>query len=852
MFIVVVVVGGGLAALITAGFLDYYERERERRQTETTAELAMAKQMLLSYLLFRADERLKIAAGSALSINPRWLMLPCPDNLGDKNLDGSQDPTCGGKPSSAVNVVNGALGSGSRFGRLPWNRRSLVKAKKGSKDVHRSINDGLGRDFRDGNGNRLWYALSRNMAPTLKDDNIPLNLHQLATQKDHWLKVVDAKGRTLSAKTAAVILAPRRGRQAESKLSRGTYRYPKDVTGVGAVLAPANFFESVALPTAVQSNADLDGVFVQAKKTETFNDGVAYIDIDELVNPAGYFLRTYRRVVGVGDTQNQPLANRPLEHIRNAVHAYYRLFDFYPVPANATVTAHVNGRERHCAEYHSGTVAVTAVADVGITLVAPAPLSISASSSAAEVTVSGDFLLAAPVALTVTATVTQKDEHTAVALFTLARHARARFHDATVMPLQAASLDEIAAGASVRLHSPATVIVAASTPLSPFGDLQGWLPENRKPPSANAGVDGRSYRLAADTRAAFLTGATLTTAAASLTVTADDRIVFPVTHFIQLEEDYDQLKSFSGTLYYQTGGKKALMNVKPTASSYFRRQLAVRLLSDATYKSKTGETRKTIYAPAVLFPWRQVMYGDTFRDNRHDYPPCFDARNFYGDRLHLFLQDQPMIYAVAATCHYGGDPAVCGKTAGLTVSIAAGATVALPQALTLKHDLTLTFGDRRLTLVAGEVKNKTPITVTKTTKLPIVAAAATLGFIRLSAGFVFSPATTVVATAGALLIGGAGAVIRHVPALLIYSPSPLPRTRCVSGMPDVNVVTAAAVTLANQRQTAAAATAPCRWLDDDENADGDGLFVIYPPSDDSAASPRNDFFILFGGRLRLS
>ena len=50
-----------------------------------------------------------------------------------------------------------------------------------------------------------------------------------------------------------------------------------------------------------------------------------------------------------------------------------------------------------------------------------------------------------------------------------------------------------------------------------------------------------------------------------------------------------------------------------------------------------------------------------------------------------------MVYAVAADCHYGGDAGRCGRGGGLTVSVAAGAVVALPEATVLTLGFTTTL-----------------------------------------------------------------------------------------------------------------------------------------------------------------
>ena len=107
------------------------------------------------------------------------------------------------------------------------------------------INDGLGEDFRDSHGNRLWYALSKNLAPQSKHTE-PFNLHRLAALDDDWLSVIGipAGGTTaftLSNRVAAVVLSPgnpKNGRLDEHTLASKVFSSHKDID-------PELYFESV-------------------------------------------------------------------------------------------------------------------------------------------------------------------------------------------------------------------------------------------------------------------------------------------------------------------------------------------------------------------------------------------------------------------------------------------------------------------------------------------------------------------------------------------------------------------------------------------------------------------------------
>jgi len=117
LLVVVMVIG---AAAIFYGFSTSSNLDIEKDK-KTAAALAQAKAALIGY-----------AVGvNFFSGTPRPGDLPCPD----LNDSGSTGASCGN--------AAGTTGQTSRIGRLPW--KSL----------------GLG-DLRDGNGERLWYAVSRN------------------------------------------------------------------------------------------------------------------------------------------------------------------------------------------------------------------------------------------------------------------------------------------------------------------------------------------------------------------------------------------------------------------------------------------------------------------------------------------------------------------------------------------------------------------------------------------------------------------------------------------------------------------------------------------------------------------
>lgn len=842
--VILVFVGGGISAALLTETLNTYKNEPQKREEQSSQATQDAKISLLNYLLLRTENSLGITEGAVKSVKPRLLMLPCPDNIGEENLDGTQDPTCGAKNKDGKKV-NHILNSGSRFGRLPWRVASQVSDSKKGTRVSNSIHDGLGKDFLDGYGNRLWYALAKNMAPTKGKKGLPLNFHRLATMENNWLSIVNERGQTLSAKTAAVILSPGRSigetRKSEEALSSGKFKYPNDVTGTNSALSPEKYFESVSVTGKVYSNHNTDGVFVQALRSEKFNDVLSYIDLHEMMNPDGFFYNGYIKLAGVADAHNAPRNARPLANIRDALSAYRSMFGFYPTPAK-NLTTHLNERQRHCATYDSGTTAQTATLPAGITLLAVAATAMSTTSILSTTTValttSAAFLLA---------------DNAGFASFTLATYSRITLSAAVfsvAVSMTATSFGGLLpAGEEAVLVSAATASIPPKTPLAPAGHLFGWLPEHNAPFRRANARDGNKITLLADTRAGFLSKALLITNSVTITVAAGDIVTLLANTTIKFEEQFKDLKTpLSGELHPADGASTLLLNALPTSPTYKQRQFVVRLLTD--FNSGTI----SVLAPAVLYPWREKSdKGDAdSRDNLHPYPPCFDSRNFYNRKFRTFIEDQPIFYTVADSCHYGGGRESCGRDGGLTVHIGAGAVVALPRPTTLTHSFTVTsvFNGVATSVVVNDGIADKNLTMASRAEVALLAGGQTAALARFPVGSSFTVGAPVALPAGALITGVDNARLENVEALLVYSPAPLSRVNCTMGMTMAAPMTVAplTLTLSSQQTETANITPLCYWLDDWENIDGDGSYWMRPPVSRGAAL-RNDYFLLFGGDL---
>ena len=813
LFIFIVIIIGGVltGALLSDKLLNIFLIKKQQEQS-----VLQARESLINYMLLRAGQPLNITG--IPEILPRLLMLPCPDNLGDGFLDGSQDPTCD-RVESASNKVNGILGSGSRFGRLPWRAVFPTDATIG-----RDIKDGLGRDFQDANGNRLWYAVSRKLVPA--KNAAPLNFHHLAANDDDWLQMIAVNNVatvTVSRQVAAVILSPgkhKRGRLPEDTIVSISMRYSD------SQVDSSLYFEEIA----GESNADEDGVFVQAPPNEDFDDTVAYLSFDELLREDGDFMRRFKRVAGIGEWQNAPLDKRPLARLRDAVNNWKNVFGFYPSPA-ANITVNLTTHFRHCAVADSGITAIS-LSVTSLALLPPADLQITASLAVGEMatlTISGgNFLMAAPRAVggtsltiaawaTVSAAVVEVVAPTAV--------------------LQTIGGYQINAGVTVTVNG--QIIIPPQTPINPGGLLSGWFPEHYKTVTT-AGDDGRGFVIKAPTKTGFLGKILLTSAASTITLAAGDSLIFSRGQQITLEKDYEDLTPFDRAIIHYADGVIATLasGYKPVLSSYNKRHFVVLVHSDIV------RTSHTVFAPAVLYPWRTASSASK-RESLHPWPPCFDARDLPRE-LQTFVADNPIHYAVAENCHYGGEPSRCGQN-GITLSIAPGAAIALPSAFTLTHSFTAHFDGESVEISNGVAMAS--LALARPADLFIMNAAQTLAVMRLPFGFEFNHQTVVI-PAGIKMTGGEGARIDNIPALLIYSPAPLSRVACLgnaaSGVMS-NTVTVDGKVAANQ--IGENLTYLCQWLDHDENADLDGQYEL--PRPQPYLSPPNDYFILLGGRAIL-
>ena len=144
----------------------------------------------------------------------------------------------------------------------------------------------LGQDFRDAQGNRLWYAVSRNLvrkydAP-VSDPIINPNIINAPTYS--WLQVLDRNGNLVSDRVAAVILAPGDALDGQNRAGAADASQFLDGFQIGAAVfnnrGYATDDEDFIMGDDSRNVSATDPTFVQPYN---FNDKLVYITIDELM-----------------------------------------------------------------------------------------------------------------------------------------------------------------------------------------------------------------------------------------------------------------------------------------------------------------------------------------------------------------------------------------------------------------------------------------------------------------------------------------------------------------------------------------------------------------------------------------
>jgi hypothetical protein len=276
---------------------------RLERDAITARSLSDAKRALIAWSV-----TLSPAAGKSVAPG----LLPFPDRHRDGNYDGKGD------------CVTFGLNDSHLLGRLPW-----------AGDAKPCPHMGLNIDVRDGDGEHLWYAVSRNLLVRGRGGFVNPDMGKRDRAVYPWIRLRNARGELITEPdsaeplaVAAVIIAPGSAMQEQNRS--------------GPAPRPAEFLDTVKIGVITFDNADADGcpdvvgppcgsppsgeefiVYPDAPAGSGFNDRLTYITVAELMRAVE------KRVLGE--------AALALTRYRDAFGAYPWLAKFHSSEAGASM-----------------------------------------------------------------------------------------------------------------------------------------------------------------------------------------------------------------------------------------------------------------------------------------------------------------------------------------------------------------------------------------------------------------------------------------------------------------------------------------------------------------------------------
>ena len=151
---------------------------------------------------------------------------------------------------------------------------------------------GLGEDFRDAQGNRLWYAVSRNLVHhyefLLVDPNSDpiINPGIVSTPSYPWLKILDRNGQLISDRVAVVIIAPGNALNGQNRAGVApTINQYLDSFTIGVTsFSNVDYTKPDEDFVVGQDSRDINESDTSFVKPYYFNDKLVFITIDELMN----------------------------------------------------------------------------------------------------------------------------------------------------------------------------------------------------------------------------------------------------------------------------------------------------------------------------------------------------------------------------------------------------------------------------------------------------------------------------------------------------------------------------------------------------------------------------------------
>jgi len=258
-----------ITALTVAGGSFFITTQRIKNSSIHTDEktyktLAAAKQTLISFSLSYQPNGLAVELGR----------LPYPDRYLDGDYDGQSD---------CINYTD-TLNLPLLIGRFPWLREQGACP---TQDINFDLKDALGE--------RLWYAVSPHMVRHQSNNTFSPNFLDPAIA-NQWLTLYDQNG-LVSNRVAFIAFSAGAALPGQNKNTSTSINFldSYNVPGIGNV-----------------SNHESDLTFVTAPKSETFNDKLIYMTIDELM---------------------PLLEKRVLLEVRNLINSFQNTNGYYPYPA---------------------------------------------------------------------------------------------------------------------------------------------------------------------------------------------------------------------------------------------------------------------------------------------------------------------------------------------------------------------------------------------------------------------------------------------------------------------------------------------------------------------------------------
>jgi len=247
----------------------------------------------------RQDEKTNKALNDAKVALIAWAVnyssspgqMPWPDRNSDGNYDGSSD------------CYIGAFDYGYLLGQLPSQpTTSPCLDPNNGLNIYSGLSTypGLNQVFTDAQGNRLWYAVSRNLVYDYEHSENPIinpgminpphaitpYMRQGGTQSYPWLTVLDRSGSLVSDRVAAIIIAPGSTLENQNRSSSA----PDAGEFLDAfMIGSANYKNSDSSLVNEdfiigEDNRNVPGTDTTFIRPYYFNDKLVYITIDELMD----------------------------------------------------------------------------------------------------------------------------------------------------------------------------------------------------------------------------------------------------------------------------------------------------------------------------------------------------------------------------------------------------------------------------------------------------------------------------------------------------------------------------------------------------------------------------------------